>query len=201
MRVLRYVAPQSVFPKFVPRRTDRPSCLTTCGCQRREFCVAYTSGSFAAFSDSSLWSSSAACISFVAARRSDLATFRLLNGRRCFHHSGGLVNVSFRVCAITWSRRLGLNQRPSLYESVALPLSYSGEIGAHERSRTVNNLLGRQRLYQLSYVCRNSMRAGQQEQPGAGTASQHLLSRCAASPSRPIAPGWAPGKQSHRLGE
>ena len=40
-------------------------------------------------------------ISFTAALRSRLATRCLLNGRRCFHHSGGRVSVSLGVWAIS----------------------------------------------------------------------------------------------------
>ena len=41
-----------------------------------------------------------ALVSFLAALRSALATLRLLYGRRCLHHSGGLVRVSLRTWAI-----------------------------------------------------------------------------------------------------
>ena len=36
----------------------------------------------------------------IAARRSFLATRRLLYGRKCRHHSGAATNVSLRLCAM-----------------------------------------------------------------------------------------------------
>jgi len=39
-------------------------------------------------------------MSFFEAFLSRLATLLLLKALRCFHHSTGLVRVSFRVCAI-----------------------------------------------------------------------------------------------------
>ena len=46
----------------------------------------------------------------------------------------------------TWSRRVGLNHRPTVYETVALPLSYAGSRQNTEKSENRNRpatLIGR----------------------------------------------------------
>ena len=42
----------------------------------------------------------------------------------------------------TWSRCPGLNRGPTVYETVALPLSYSGKVGANWYPRQVNHASG-----------------------------------------------------------
>ncbi len=53
------------------------------------------------------------------------------------------------------SRWWELNSRPHPYQGCALPLSYTGSVGAENEVRTRDPQLGRLMLYQLSYFRKN----------------------------------------------
>ena len=96
-------------------------------------------------------------------------------------------NIMFKVVAKKMSRWWELNSRPHPYQGCALPLSYTGSVGAENEVRTRDPQLGRLMLYQLSYF-RFFLRKNRVSGLHLGKENSFsFLSVCTGTPQNPFA--------------